>query len=80
MLIVLRSLVRIGNIGRAGMLRFLNEPAIGCRFDWIGGVGFDLAKQLGADWRVEEPKIIDSLKQGEERPQGFPNRAGNAGT
>lgn len=43
---------------------------------FLDGVGFDLAQQLGPAWRVEDPKITDSLKPGEERPQGFPNRAG----
>lgn len=43
---------------------------------FLEGVEIDLAAQLGAAWRVEPPKVIDSLRPGEQAPQGFPNRPG----
>lgn len=43
---------------------------------FLDGVEIDVASQLGDGWRVEPPKIIDSLEPGEEPPHGFPNRSG----
>jgi len=43
---------------------------------FLDGVEIDVARQLGGGWRVEPPKILDSLAPGEARPQGFPARIG----
>lgn len=42
----------------------------------LDGVTFDLERAFGADFTIEEPKVIESLKPGEARPEGFPDRAG----
>lgn len=43
---------------------------------FLKGVEIDLESQLGPDFRVDPPKVIDSLPPGAERPAGFPDRAG----
>lgn len=43
---------------------------------YLKGVDLDLAAMLGPTFRVDPPKVLDSLEPGEEKPAGFPDRPG----